>query len=176
MNPNSSPTPYITGADFVTLKDVRSIGQYASDDPNNPVADADVPTNPVVLFFLAQASGMLESAVLTSQRYAVSDLQSLTGVSQNYMKSILADIAMYRIMTRRPGANPPETVVRSYEEAMQALQALANGEQIFAFEEAEAAGVPSVYSLNAVDLYKDNFTSVRFRRVWGNRLEMRRLR
>lgn len=174
MNPNSSQSAYLTGEDFIAYKDMRSIAQYASDDPDNPVPDDQVATNPVVLKILMQASGMLESAVLSSQRYAVSDLQALTGASQEYMKSILADISMYKLVIRRPGANPPETTVTAYEEAMQALQALANGDRIFAFAEVEEAGLPTTYSITPSDLYRANMASVRFRRVFGNRLELRK--
>lgn len=170
MTPNSSSNAYLTAADFLARKDLRSVAQFCSDDPNNPVPDGSVATNPNLLAALNAASGMLESAVLTSERYSVSDLQSLSGVSSEYMKSLLADIGMYLIMTRRPGPSPPETVVTSYEMALQALDALSRGERIFAFSETEQAGLPDTYQMTMSDQYRDNMWSVRNRRWLGNGL------
>lgn len=178
MNPNSSTTSYLSASDFLARKDYRSVAQYCSDDPAAPLSDSDggaqVSASPNLLAAINSACGMLESAALSSRRYSVADLQALDGMSLEYMKMILSNIAMYLIMTRRPGPNPPDTVVAAYEEAMKLLDALSNGERIFAFAEAEEAGLPEVYQMTTADLYRNNVPSVRYGRAWGMRLERRK--
>src|SRR5262252_221255 len=103
MTPNSSASPYLTADLFLLLRDIRSIAQWASDDPNDPLKNQPIPVitdaltlDPttrlpktrqglVVAEKLAAASGMLESAVFRSQRYSTADLIALEGNSATYM-------------------------------------------------------------------------------------------
>ena len=68
MTPDSSPVSYLSPQDFVNLKDSRSIAEYSSDDPKNPIDPNTLVSNPPVTMMAAidAASGMLESAVLRS--------------------------------------------------------------------------------------------------------------
>jgi hypothetical protein len=112
----------------------------------------------------------LESAVLTSQHYSVTDLQQLNGVSLEYMKTILSDIAMYEIVCNRPENNPPDTVFQKYQLAFQALQDLSDGKRIFAFQETADAGLPQVQQISPFTRYfKDRMITAVWRRGFGVR-------
>lgn len=174
MNPNSSPSAYLSVADFLARKDERSVAQWASDDPQNPVSVANLPANANVQAAIDAACGMLESAVLRSGRYSVADLQALQGMSLEYMKKILSDIAMYNLIGRRPGPAPPETALSSYEEAIKALNDLSDGIRIFAFREAELAGVSSTKKFSTIDYQANNLIPYRWTRAFGVRQGSRR--
>lgn len=131
-------------------------------------------TNPIVIEELNIASGMLESAALRSNMYAVSDLQSLNGVGLSYLKTIVSDLAMFGVMSRRPGPAPSETITNAYNNAITALEALANGTRIFGFIETQQAGLPTVYQMQPYDYAQNNFLAVRYPRMFGQRQIVRR--
>ena len=173
MQPISSQTAYITPADFLARKDQRSVGQYCSFDGQDVLTYAELvgpPVNVTLAAALNTASGALESAVLTSQHYAVTDLQALDGMSLEYMKTILSDIAMYEIVCNRPTNNPPETVSQKYQLALQALQDLSDGKRIFAFQETADAGLPKVQRISPFTRYfTDGMVTARMNRGFGQR-------
>ena len=178
MTPESTNVPYITPADFLARKDANSISQYVCDTPNTPIPSSQLPTilytNTNLLVALNSACGELESACLRGQAYAVSDLQSLQGASLDYMKTILSDIATYRIMTRRLGPAPPETVVQAYNEAMASLDALSRGERIFSFQQSAQAGVAATVPMPQFQGFANNLISARWGAFFGLRQSERR--
>lgn len=130
-------------------------------------------TNQNFLVALKSASGELESACLRSQIYAVSDLQSLNGVSLEYMKDIVSRIAMMKIYKRRNGPNPSETTVEEYNSAMKSLEELAGGTRIFAFNETEAAGLPANYYMSPWNQIQNRMVSATWQRSFGVRQNIR---
>lgn len=168
MTPNSSSTPYITVNDFLARNDFRDVGQLVNDD-NTQSTPSQLQTNPNLAVALAEASGELESACLSSQKYAVADLQNLNGMSLEYMKSILSAIVIYRLYQRRHGPQPSDFVVNSYMKAMDALNQLRSGVAIFSFSEVEAAGNPITQFMTPADWAGLNLLSWRWPRSFGIR-------
>lgn len=121
---------------------------------------------------LNAASGELESACLRASIYKVIDLQSLTGVSLSYLKKIVSNIAMMLIYTMRDGPAPSEMVTKNYNDAMDALQALSEGKQIFAFSQTEQAGLPTVYRMQPYNQIQNRMVSSTWRRSFGIRQNM----
>jgi hypothetical protein len=163
--------------DFLERKDNRSVAQYLSDDPKNPIDWTTLAANPPqsLLDIIMSACGMLESAVLRSKIYQVSDLQILNGASSAYVKDILSSITMYMIMSRRTGPAPSEVVINNYETAIKALEDLSNGVRIFSFSETARAGLPVNYQMQYWDRWTDNYVTQRYNRVFGTRQADRRL-
>lgn len=184
MTPNSSVNTYLTAADFLLRRDVRSVMGYCTDNGDDPLSKSPIAvqvaalTNPgtmpgaILMSKLKSASGMLESAVLRSGRYASGDLQSMLSQGGNdaeYCKEILASIAMYALIARRPGPSPPDTVINSYTEAIKALNDLSEGVRIFAFAETEAAGRPVTNQFNQLDYLNNNLVTARWSPMFGQR-------
>lgn len=176
MTPNSSTVPYLTIPEMLLRHDARSVAQYVSDDPQNPVQVTDLPINQALLAAIDSAGGEVESVCLRAERYSASDLQSLTGQSQQFLKKIVANIAMFNLVTRRPGPDPPTTVLNNYEWSMKQLEALSQGAMIFGFVETEAAGLPGQYALQPVDQILNGQISALWPRTFGQRTNMQRNR
>jgi hypothetical protein len=130
-------------------------------------------TEPKFLTALSSASGELESACLRSKIYSVSDLQSLNGVSLEYLKDIVSRIAMMKLYKRRNGPNPSETTVEEYNSAMKSLEELAGGTRIFAFNETEEAGLPANFYMNPWNQIQNRMVSSTWQRSFGVRQNMR---
>jgi hypothetical protein len=174
MTPASSLVSYLSVDEFLDRRDRRSVAQYCTDDPSNPADPNNLGSNRQLIAALNGASGQLESAVMRSQIYQLADLQALTGVSLEYMKKILSDLAMYDLMTRRPGPAPSETVIDAYNRALEALEALANGTRIFSFLETAEAGLVETQPFLLTDYYKNNLISARWTPFFGIRQAERR--
>lgn len=142
--PNSAATSYATPADMLVFYDIRPVADLVNDTgvrtggSPNP-SPATVEASPILQNALDRASGFMEAACLRSDRYTVLDLQSLTGVSLQFLKGIVCDLAMGLLYRRRPDKGKPPA---AYGEALKWLEELASGERIFAFAEVEAANLP----------------------------------
>jgi hypothetical protein len=155
---------------------LRSIAQYLSDDPANPLpyTVAALQSSTALANILMDSSGKFESAVMRSSFYKLEDLQNLSGVSLSNVKKYICDIAMMSIINRRPGHDPPATAVQSYNEAQEFLKALSQGEAILSFAETQSAGLPEVLHLSEVDFVEDNLVSTIWTRAFGQRQKDRR--
>jgi hypothetical protein len=173
--PNSSLTPYIQPSDVLARSDWRVIAQLVNDNPGTataptPILEADLPTNLNFLTIINGACGRLESACLRSQIYAVSDLQALNGMSQQYMFDILTALIIYTCYTRRSGPAMSETVINNYNFAMGELNALSDGSKIFAFQQTEQSGVPTTYQQSWADYaISQNLLTIKYNRYFGTR-------
>jgi len=192
MTPNSSTTPYLSVPEFLARHDYRSVAQFANDNPAIPLLtqaqlDAGDPsplyTNANVVRAVNAACGMLESACLRGQAYSPADLRALAaqaddaglpGVSGEYMKTIVSNVAMYLLIGRRPGPAPPQTALDSFNHSMDQLDALSRGERIFAFAEAASAGVVTTQPMPLDQAYRNNMISARWRPFFGARQAQRR--
>src|SRR5215475_13456156 len=115
--PLSSQTAYASVEDLLLRYDSRTIGQLVS-DMNTPVAADKLKANDTVLAALMDASGSLESACVAGNRYLPSDLQNLTGASQGFLKMLTCDLAMGRLVLRRP---TKDGIPDFYQQALQWL-------------------------------------------------------
>lgn len=158
---------YAVPADMMARFDRNDVGQLCSDD-KRPVSEVDLPNNVQCLTALADASGLVDAALLVGNRYAVSDLQTLTPTSQNLLTMVTCDIAMWRLIQRRPGWNP-EKAKAIREEAELHLERLRKGENTFNIQAAMDAGEPvtdgpTTLTYQNINLWRDrtkNFFPVR---------------
>lgn len=181
LTPNSSIIPYILPCDVIARKDWRDIAMLVNDDPGTSVAPNNITkqnllTNVNFLTIINSACGKLESACLRSKIYQPGDLLSLDGVSLEYMKTILSNIVIYELYSRRTGPAPSELVVNNYNDAMKALDDLSDGTRIFSFVQTEDAGLPTTNRLTPYDFYyNQNLISAKWDRSFGVRNDIRRL-
>ncbi len=102
---------------------------------------ASLTGNSVLTAVLSQAAGLINSAVLKGERYAVTDLEGLTVDDQALLVRINCDLA-YGLLARRASVDPIEPPAE-YLWAEEMLGRLASGETVFNVQGAEEAGVPS---------------------------------
>lgn len=173
MTPNGSLTSYISNEEFLTRKDWRTVGQLVNDD-GTQMSHANLLTSTVLQTILEESSGEVESALVASARYSAQDLQSTNGVSREYLKGIIADIAMWRLFGRRPAPGPPETATLLNEEAWKKIEKLSNGEVVLSFQQVQEAGVPTNEFMTTPELKELNLFSDSCGRSLGIRNSFRR--
>lgn len=139
QQPQTTSTPYATGADLVIKRDWRTVGALINDDDVFPTDSNAVATSPVVLDAMITASGEIESCCYYGKRYTTADLHALTGAGQAFLKQICCDIAFWILKKRRSPTITPSQVSGCME-AFEKLDKLRKGEAIFPFlETAEAS-------------------------------------
>ena len=171
MTSNSSALAYAAPSDLFALYDIRTVADLCSDTGQrlggspNPNASV-VATSARLLKLLLVNSGRVEASVVKGQRYLPTDLQVLTGASQQYLIQIVCALTMGDLFRARPDLGKADD---TYREACEALKALAEGEQIFAFVETEAAGVMTDYVETRADVDARNLTTRSCYRLFGRR-------
>jgi hypothetical protein len=143
--PASGSSPYCSPQTYLTRCDKRFVGQLLSDS-GAPVAAADIPTHPMILALLSEASGMVESAATVGEMYVISgtrnDLQALTHNSAEYLAGMVAALTTWLLWSRRPnfslhGEKPPAQA----EMAMAFLDDLRDGKRVLGLTENMQSGV-----------------------------------
>ena len=137
--PNGATTSYATPTQFLMFKDYRLIGDLVLDTGVRATSSALL-TDDNVQNALNWASGEIESACLTGDKYTVADLQALTGMSQALLQGLVCDLAFWKLLTRR---YPTMAVTEEYRAAMEKLEKLRFGERIFALQAQGDAGLPN---------------------------------
>lgn len=183
--PVSATTPYITVAEFLDRYDLRTIGQLMHDDDTLPMSGDNINLTALLaelentgtapgrrLYAILQdASGKLESSALAGERYTPEDLQALTGNQAEYLKRLVADLAVRTCYERRPTLfGPPPT---QSQEADAVLNAIAAGTMIFGLQEVMDAGhmtmttdTPrNVLTRNSMVVQAQGFFGVRANRI-----------
>lgn len=163
---NSSATAYASVADAILRHDERQWGDLVSND-NTRVAAAALPTNDVMLALLKEASGMVEMACLRGLRYSSTDLgTNISGVSKQLLIGLVVELAFWKATVRR---HPDRELAATSIWALQILDKLAEGEKIFSFDEAAAAGVQNSAFMQQSDWQRLNLSTTQARRYWGQR-------
>lgn len=174
--PSGSLTSYCDPVTMLAFVDWRLVAELCSDDntlipKGDLVIDPADPTltnpNPNLAAALLAASGELEAACLVGGRYAAADLKALTGASADYLRMIVAYLALGRLRQRRgifDDAEHPQV-----KEARAIVEQLKEGGSIFAFVEVSEAGVPHVDFYNLSDYMKMDLASWQARRWLGSR-------
>lgn len=130
---------YATGDDLVAYFDAKTIGMMLLDNGTS-VAASSVATHPSIDRFLRLASGAVNSALMASKRYSADDLTGLTGESEELLKQITCDIAMYHIARRRMDVQPERTeALRKIAEGH--LERIRKGELILEVDAVMEAGI-----------------------------------
>ena len=158
---------YATSADFAARYDVRLLGDLISDSGNR-VGQNSLATNPNLLAILADASGLINSALLVSQMYAVADLVSLStstdtnyAADKAYLARLTCDLAFGLLNLRRGIVNYPQAA--QYKEAQEILAKIKAGERVFNIPANVDSGLPQTdfqdfNSIVALDLLRDQAT------------------
>lgn len=145
---------YCDPAEMILRKDARDIGQLVSDE-NVDVSPEDLATNPVLLQALEDASGDVDTALLTGGRYTPDQLASLAGNSLAKLQRIVAELAMYYLIARRPTSDPERfEMLNKIRESH--LEPLRKGENVFNLTPQIEAGQPSADGPSTLDLQNLN--------------------
>ena len=140
---------YATSADLIKLADSRTIGRLVSDD-GSVVSESDLASNAKITEVLLVASGEVDAALLTGDRYSAANLSGLTGNAASLLKAIVCDVAMQRLFMRRPGLDA-EMANRYHEVARSHLDRLRKGEDVFDLESQQAKRHPTIDGPTATD-------------------------
>lgn len=185
MTPASATSSYCTNAQFVQFYDVRTIGDWISDDGTRvtPAILTDITTAPGTLLaaLLQKASGMIEAACLIGGRYSASDLANLTsaadrtlGLTSNtelLLQGLVADLAVWIMWSRRP--NRDAQMPLQSQLALGTLEELRNGTRIFGTQEAINAGLPEDPVETPPDVIHRNGATYQMNRYFGVRGNLR---
>lgn len=140
---------YASASDLIARRDKRLIGELIS-DTDEPPTDADILASTVLTTLLEDASGQIESAMLSGKRYEPADLAGLTGNSLAFLKKIVCTIAMADLYERRPGIHIEQA--KAYTEMAQGyLEALRTGKNLFNIDEHATAANPDTTAPTVVD-------------------------
>lgn len=143
MTPASSNDPYCTPDQAVQFFDITLWGDLLSDSGTRLTA-GQVQQSDALRSMLMEASGDIEEALMCGARYRPADLQALQAagtVGAMKLAKMTATLAFWSATQKRyPQAVMGEAVLKAYD----SLERLRSGEAIFAFEETQAAGLPSV--------------------------------
>lgn len=164
--PLSSSDSYCTVTEFLERADARTVGDLVSDSGAR-VSASSLTANANVLTAIADASGMLESACVAGERYTPADLLALTGVSASFLRMLVSDLALGRLILRRPQKDTP--LPASYQLALDWLEKLRRGERVFGFQETADAGVYENNFIRETDLQEANLATYQSQRLFGYR-------
>lgn len=142
MSAASGTDPYCSVDQLVGFVDERAVRQLLS-DTDAPYA-GDLTESTVLASILRRSSGEVESAACAGQRYLIddtrNDLADLTGNSAEFLAGLVADLAFFRLWSRRP--NNDLKLPASCEQAQEFLERLRLGERVFGnLEDQEAAAI-----------------------------------
>ena len=155
---------YATPAQFLERYDERLLGDLVSDD-NSQVSPSALLTDSNLQAALDDASGDIDAALITGQRYTTDDLDGLTGNSQKHLIRITCDIAFVLLLTRR-GSMDPETRRSHMAVAEDHLERLRKGLNIFNLDDQKDAGVVETAGPTRVDLTNLNLMRDRTRNYY----------
>ena len=157
--------PYATFEDLVSRYDENTIRDLAS-DTGTPTTDLN--TSPKVTQALEGGSGAVNSAIRTAGMYAVEDLEALEGDDAAYLKDIVCDLAMFRLIKRRPErfADAMKDIAKW---AHQQLKAIREGYAVFPIDKNIEAGKPSIAGPSHIDYQNLHLIPDRTRRYYPHR-------
>jgi phage gp36-like protein len=135
--PDSGASAYASVTDLTDRFDIRTVQQLSS-DADAPTPAGALATNPKVLAALSTSSGMVEAAVTVGRAYRIEDLEALTGNSLAFLKGLVCDLAIGRLILNRPSAKLE--VPECYDAALETLAELRKGELVFGILENKQAG------------------------------------
>ena len=97
----------ISPQDLINRKDARDIADLVSDS-GAPVAESAVLNHPKVHVALEDAEGEVISFLAAFGRYTLESLDALTGPTREFLKRVIAEIAIINLIVRRPSLNPEQ--------------------------------------------------------------------
>jgi hypothetical protein len=171
--PIGNTVSYLPVGEFLKRCDQRTVAQLCNDKDKKQTAPleqliAELPANENLMAGLLDASGYFESAVLTSERYSLADLQALPSGSpgQALMYAILSDITTGCLFKRRP-SYPQDP--KALEACFGWLNRLQAGNVIFPFKQTAEAGLLTAERDTTLDVDRRDGLSVITKRLMGRR-------
>lgn len=163
-----------TAADLAKRYDLEAIKDLAS-DTGTPVAD--ITKDPNVLAALRGSSGRLQSAVFNAGNYDKDDLKlydeddgrGLQLDDFEYLKDIVCDLAMLRLLKRRPEKFGDDMLKSLRESTEETLELIRSGKNIFNLPLPISAGLPTVDGPTAVTYSRLNMIPDRTKNFYPNR-------
>jgi hypothetical protein len=143
---------YVTPEQFLARRDIRAVQNLLADGPASGVVTPPVeavPTHPVLIAALEDASGQVRAAAETANRYTAAELDQLSGENDPFLIRLVSDLAFGLLLDRRgrpvaPGDYP------AVEKAEQWLALLRLGERVLNVQSAKDAGVEKGSFISAV--------------------------
>ena len=157
--------PYATFEDLIARYDENTIRDLGSDG-GTPVTDLN--TSPKIQEALAGAAGAVNSAVRTAGMYQVEDLEALEGDDASYLKDIVCDLAMFRLIKRRPEMFSDASKSLG-KWAHEQLKTIREGYAVFPIDKNIEAGKPSIAGPSHIDYQNLNLIPDRTRRYYPHR-------
>jgi len=150
---------YAEPSDLLARYDAREIGDLVADD-GEQIGAAALATDTNVLAALSDASGQIEAALVVGNRYTASALEGLTGNSLALLKRITCMLAICHLMDRRP-AGYGDAAEKRQEQALDYLERLRNGENVFNLSDQKDAG--------EVDVEGPTYSEYDQQQMWSHR-------
>lgn len=136
---------YITVAELYDTYDRRLIEELGSDmgGPGGMTS-----ANKKIQTAIERASEDVQMAATVGGRYTTDNLDTLKSEDRWALKGPVADLAAYRLMTRRM-ADVSEAMRETFRLAHELLDKLRDGEAVFPIDSARAAGKPAISIISA---------------------------
>jgi hypothetical protein len=168
----SGGSPWCSPSEFLDRYDANLVGELVRDDGSRAtVAEmvGDPPTtdpDSKLVAALADASGLVEAALLTGGKYTREDLATLDGNGVGFLRRLVADLAIGHLLDRR---GPNAQNWPNYERATQVLERIRTGSAVLPLSEAVEAGQVLSEFMTESELDTLGLLSRRCRRVMGSR-------
>jgi hypothetical protein len=163
--PVSATTPYVLPSEIENFSDIRIWLDLLSDTDNRLTSAAVTNnTSSPALPILQAAAGMIEAACFRAASYSPTDLQALTGNSQQLLKSLNTRIGVGEAYLRRPRNTP---IPPQYLQALKLLDELEAGSKIFGLQEHADKGNVTERVQTLQDVEKLNLATWQANRLFG---------
>jgi len=162
----------VTYADLISRCDERVLQDLVS-DTNTPVGD--ISTDARITSALQSGGGRVEAACRVASLYTNAQLEALADVgNENALalyKDIVCQLALVKLLRRRPEKYASEDLAAMKEEAEEYLDRLRKGERLFGTEDSPqaAAGLPTVNGPTAITYQRLNMIPDRTRNFYPTR-------
>ncbi len=136
---------YITPAELYSCYDRRLIEELGSDmgGPGGMTT-----ANEKIQTMIERASEDVQMAATVGGRYTTTQLDTLKTDDRWALKGLVADLAAYRLLTRRM-ADVSEAMREAFRLANEQLKSLREGDAVFPIASARTAGVPAISIISA---------------------------
>lgn len=131
---------YATADDLFNRYDGRVITDLVQDVPGTRDTEAVAKADPKIAIALEDASGEIEAALQYGKRYEISELNSLTGSSRNYLVFLTCLLAMRNILGFKLGTHA-QLKSEIDQQATQQIEQLRTGRNVFNLTEHIEAGL-----------------------------------
>lgn len=153
----ASPTDLIDRYDERVLKDLVS-------DSGTPATTLQGDRK--IAIALESGSGRVLAACRVGKLYSLSELAQLEGPDSSLLKDIVCQIAMVKLMRRRPRPDMADSMKMMEEEAEVYLKLLRDGHRVFGLDAKLEASVPDVQAPSVAQIENLNLITTRFSRYY----------